>query len=93
MRGKWRLRGSDGGDGALWGRLERALHRNGLGLSLDGKIIEELCRGGSGRLKVPCLIKHCMMACFDNTRGCVKVHYVLIGGSIPQEDTGETVMV
>jgi hypothetical protein len=77
----------------MWGRLERAVDRNGLGLSLDAKIIEELCRGGSGRLKVPCLIKHRMMARFDNTRGCVKVHYVLIGGGIPQEDTGEIVAV
>ncbi len=93
MRGEWRPWDSDRGDGALWGRLERAVDGNGLVLSLDAKIIEELRRGGLGRLEVPCLIKHRMMARFDNTRGCVKVHYVLIGGGIPQEDTGEIVTV
>ena len=66
---------------------------NQLVLSFDTEVIEQLRRGGLGRLKVPSLIKHRVVARFDNTRASVKIHYVLVGGGIAQEDTGEIVTV
>jgi hypothetical protein len=69
------------------------MNGNRLVLSFDTKVIEQLRRRGLGRLEVPCLVKHRVVARFDNTRGSVEVHYVLVGGGITQEDTGEIVMV
>jgi hypothetical protein len=59
----------------------------------QGQVIQELSGRRVSRLKVPCLIKPCMMALLNNARIQIQVDNVLIGCHVPEKDTSEVVVV
>jgi len=59
----------------------------------EANVIQELCRGGAGVLKIPRLIKLCMMAMLDDAGVKIKVYDVVVRGSVAKEYALEVVTV
>jgi hypothetical protein len=67
--------------------------RNELIFVLDAQVIQKLRRWWSVRLEIPRLVKYCVVTGLDDAGGGVQVHYVLVSGGVPQEDTCEVMVV
>ena len=78
-----------GGDGGI--------NNTGLGVGCrvwnKANVIQELCRGGAGVLKIPRLIELCMMAMLDDAGVKIKVDNVVIRGSVAKEYALEVMTV
>ncbi len=59
----------------------------------EANVIQELCCGGAGLLKIPHLIKLCMMTMLDDAGVKIKVYDVVVRGSVAKEYALEVVMV
>ncbi len=57
----------------------------------DADVILELSRWGAGGLKIPHLLKLCMMTTLDDAGVKVKVDDVVVRGSVAKEDALEVV--
>ena len=51
----------------------------------EANVIQELCRRGAGVLKIPHLIKLCMMATLEDAGVKIKVDDVVVRGSVAKE--------
>ena len=59
----------------------------------EANVIQELCRRGAGVLKIPHLIKLCMMATLDDAGVKIKVDDVVVRGSVAKEYALEVMTV
>ncbi len=75
----------------MWGGGGLLLRKTGF--SLEAKVIQELRHWQAGWLEIPCLIKNCMMAQFDDAQRGVKVHDILVCCGVPQKNAGEVMSI
>jgi hypothetical protein len=59
----------------------------------DANVIQELSRGGAGALKIPRLVKLCMMAVLDDAGVEIKVDDVVVRGRVDKEYALEVVTI
>jgi hypothetical protein len=74
-------------------RSDNTSLRVGCRVWCDANVIQELSRGGAGGLKIPRLIKLCMMTMLDDAGVKVKVDNVVVRGSVAKEYALEVVAV
>jgi hypothetical protein len=73
--------------------------RNDTGLGVgcrvgnEANVIQELCRGGAGVLKIPRLIELCMTATLKDAGVKIKIDDVVVRGSVAKEYALEVVTV